>query len=141
MQLCRDTITLYNGRYEPRLDREVWRLTLIEGVSWYQTSGAAQRKTQLSPQDTLFLRIPIDARTKGKIYVDPLEYKRLADPTDTYTLNEGDIVVHGIADVDILSPAEAHRLYPGAVTILSVRDNRRAPNAPHFLVLGGQKWG
>ena len=50
-------------------------------------------------------------------------------------MNEGDLIVPGsdvIADAKLSDIRKRHK----AITILGVTDNRRAPNAPHFKVVG-----
>ena len=80
------------------------------------------------------IRIPLKADAGGKSYVDPVYWRNSADVAGLYTLNEGDLMVKG-AYTDMLTlPAQIKALH--GVTILAVTDNRRAPNAPHWKVVG-----
>ena len=135
--LCDETITVFNNRYDPQSSSDKWEATVISGVSWYGTKSAGAGGQQLSPSNSIIIRIPVNADTEGKQYVEPIEYKRLDDVSGFFTLNEGDIIVRGEVDADFMTPAQAHKLYSGAIAILSVTDNRRAPNAPHWRVNGG----
>lgn len=81
------------------------------------------------------IRIPENADFGGKIYVSPLEYAETEDASNLFTLKNGDIVVRGAVTVSGVKPADLHKLYE-AFTVLGVTDNRRAPNAPHWKVVG-----
>ena len=39
MQLCNDTITLYNRRFDPEEDCDVYGRTVIRGVHWFNSDA------------------------------------------------------------------------------------------------------
>jgi hypothetical protein len=55
---------------------------------------------------------------------------------ELFTLNEGDLIVHGTANETDATPALLHKNHAEVITILSITDNRRALHAPHWKVVG-----
>ena len=138
IKLCNETITVFNARFDAENDRDVYYATIISGASWYDEIASTVDSSGLKAADRYTIRIPIDADFGGKSYVDPISYTREGvDPSQIFTLKSGDIVVKGavIADTDI-RPAELQKQFAEVATILGVTDNRRAPNAPHWKVVG-----
>lgn len=138
MRLRNDTITVFNARYDAANDRDVYYATVISGVSWYDEIASTVDSSGLKAADRYTIRIPVDADFSGKSYVDPISYTREgSDPSLVFTLKSGDIIVKDavIASADV-RPAELQKAYPEFATILGVTDNRRAPNAPHWKVVG-----
>jgi len=82
------------------------------------------------------VRIPIDADFGGKRYADPLEYARSESINGMFTLAQGDVIIRAEIDADGLRPAQLKELCADFMTVLGVTDNRRAPKAPHFRVVG-----
>lgn len=136
MRLCNETITVFNARFDPATDRDVYHGTVIKGVSWFGRNEASTDKTGLNASDSVTVRVPVGAEVEGgKSYIDYRQYP-YADPSKTFTFNTGDIVVHAaVSDVDP-RPATLLKQYE-AFTVLSATDNRRTVNAPHWKVVGG----
>lgn len=131
MNLCDETITVFNARDDP--DRDVCVPTLICGVSWF-CEIASTVDEGLQAANRYIIRIPVDADFGGKRYVEPADW-----PTalEAFTLQNGDIIVKGDAtSVQNPRPATIKTLFPEMVTILGVTDNRRAPEAPHWKIVG-----
>ncbi len=136
MRLCNDSITVFNARYDPALDRDVYVVTVIAGVSWYDEIASTVDQSGLRAADRYTIRIPVDADFGGKAYVDPVGYTS-ADPSVTFTLRNGDIIVRGAVSAGVdPRPADLQKAYTETATILGVTDNRRAPHAPHWKVVG-----
>ena len=135
MQLCNDTITLYNRRFDPEDDCDVYERTIIRGVHWFNSDATTVDSTGLKAANKVTIRIPVDADFGGKAYLPPKQYASAADPSATFTLAAGDIIVLGIGDAD-MRPAAIHDTYSDAMTILQVTDNRRAPRGRHWKVVG-----
>lgn len=138
MRLCNDTITVFNARYDSGNDRDVYHATVITGVSWYDEIASAVDSSGLKAADKYTIRIPTDADFSGKTYVDPITYAQAGSDTATvFTLKSGDIIVKGVVDaVENMRPADLQKRYAEFATVLAVTDNRRAPNAPHWKVVG-----
>lgn len=132
MKLCNDTVTVYNARFDKERDSTVYVPTVIRGVSWYGASKATVDSSGLKAASQYTVRIPLDADTGGKSYTEPWEYKSASDVSSVFTLNEGDFIVKGAFTDTLLLPPKSG----GFVTVLTVTDNRRAPNAPHWKVTG-----
>ena len=136
MKLCTDTITVFNRRINPETRMEDYVPTVISGVSWYSRLRASVGERGLNSADEFIVRIPVDADFGGKTYVDPVSYKAETIVSGVFTLASDDIVVKGIAASGTVSPGTLHESYSECFTVLGVTDNRRAPNAPHFKVVG-----
>ncbi len=136
MKLCTDTITVFNKRIDAENGWDDYVPTIITGVSWYCEIVSAVDNSGLHAANRFTIRIPVDADTSGKEYVDPVEYGAAEDASELFTLANGDVVVKAEVDETGLQPADLKERYTDCFVILGVTDNRRAPNAPHFKVVG-----
>ena len=135
LNLCNETITVFNARYDVESGKDIYVPTVIVGVSWF-CEIASTVDEGLRAADKFTIRIPLDAKFGGKEYVEPVAWPE-ADPASAFTLLNGDIIVKGDASgVENPRPAVLQKLYPEMVTVLGVTDNRRAPNAKHWKVIG-----
>ena len=160
MKLCNETITVFNRTWNAETGREVYVPTIIKGVSWFSELVSAVDATGLHAADRFIIRIPQDADFSGKQYVEPNAFQEKASDTykilgpdskpllsedgdfivyyihdDEFTLKSGDVIVKAAVEESI-SPAQLQKRFVECCTILGVTDNRRAPNAPHFKVVG-----
>lgn len=134
MKLADETITVFNSRLDDFVGYDVYIPSVIRGVSWYDHVESAVTNDGLKAANKITIRIPVDADFDGKSYVDPGGYAT-ADPSTSFTLKQGDIIVKG-EEHSPLTPAQAVEKYGMVATILGVTDNRRAPNAKHWKVVG-----
>lgn len=135
MRLCNETITVFNSRLDEESGMDVYCHTVISGVSWYSDIAAnIEGAGGLKAADKFIIRIPDNADFSGKAYADPIAYAG-GDPNYLFTLKNGDIIVRGAVESN-LRPAELKKLYSEVVTIMGVTDNRRAPYAKHWKVVG-----
>ena len=72
MQLCNDTITLYNRRFDPDEDCDVYERTVIRGVHWFNSEATTVDSTGLKAANKVTIRIPTDADFGGKAYLPPM---------------------------------------------------------------------
>lgn len=133
--MCTRTVTLVNARYDKQADKTVYVNTVLRGVSWFCSIKSSVDSKGLNAANSFVVRIPVDVVADGKVYADPQSYTSAVDVSRLFTLNEGDFLVPGEIRSD-LTPAAIHKIHE-AFTILGVTDNRRAPNAPHWKVVGG----
>lgn len=138
MKLCNDTITVFNARVDPDEGGNVWVPTVITGASWYMTDASTvdASKGGLVAANKATVRIPLDAKTGGRAYIDPVSYADAEDVSGFWTLKNGDIIVKAAVTGANWTPAKLKAAYADCVTVLGVTDNRRAPNAPHWRVTG-----
>ena len=139
MKLCNDVITVFNARVDPDVGGNVWAPTVITGASWYMTDASTvdTSKGGLVAANKVTIRIPENANTGGKTYADPLTYADAESVSGLWTLANGDVIVKGDASATANpTPAKLKKAYADCVTVLGVTDNRRAPNAPHWRVVG-----
>ena len=136
--MCNDTITVFNARVDPDAGGNVWTPTIITGAGWYMTDASTvdAAKGGLVAANKATIRIPEGADAGGKTYADPIAYWDAEDVSGLWTLQNGDIIVKGSATGADWTPARLKKAYAECVTVLSVTDNRRAPNAPHWRVTG-----
>lgn len=135
MNLCNDTITVFNAKLDKSSGNDVYFATVISGVSWFSEIVSNVDSSGLKAANKFTIRIPATADTCGKAYVSPLDYAAAEDASGLFTLRNGDIIVHGAVSVPDPRPAALHKNYE-ALTILGVTDNRRTRNAPHWKVVG-----
>lgn len=135
MRLCNDTITLFNARFDAENDCDTYIPTVISGVSWYDEIASNVDSSGLKAADKYIIRIPENADFNGKTYVEPVVYAS-NDPDKTFTLKSGDIIVKGTVSVADPRPATLQKAFSEVATVLAVTDNRRAPHAPHWKVVG-----
>ena len=136
MKLCGDTITVLNRRWNPETANDEYLTTVITGVSWYGHTVTSADNNGLTAADQFIVRIPQDADTNGKTYVDPIAYKNAVDVSGLFTLAQGDTVIKAEIIATPVKPADVQGTYSDCFTVLGVTDNRRAPNAPHWKVVG-----
>lgn len=133
MKLCNDTVTVFNRRISD--GQYVYVPSVIIGVSWYGTVDTSVGDKGLNSANRYTIRVPVDADFGGKTYVTPNDYKEETITSGVFTFDNGDVVVK--AEItESMTPAalkEAHYEY---CTILGITDNRRAPNAPHWKLVG-----
>lgn len=134
MRLCNDTITVFNKRASN--GDYIYVPTVISGVSWYGSTISTLTDKGLSAANQYTVRIPVDADSGGKEYADPVAYTDSEIISGMFTLAQGDIIVKAAIDTEGLRPAQLKEMCPDFMTVLGVTDNRRAPNAPHFRVVG-----
>ena len=136
MRLCNDTITVFNAAYDFENDIDVYLPTVISGVSWFYRDNISVDHSGFKNTSSIVIRIPVDADFGGAEYVDPKDYTQQASKSGLWTLQAGDIIVKGLAPDSSLRPADLARLFSEKMTVQSVTDNRRAPNAKHWRVTG-----
>ena len=134
MKLCNNTITVFNKRVENH--EHVFYPTVINGVSWWGHVSTSVGDKGLYAANSITVRIPMDADFGGKSYVDSKDYAAAVSPDGIFTLANGDVIIKGVVAVAPLKPAELKAAFTDYMTVLGVTDNRRAPNAPHFRVVG-----
>ena len=134
MNLCNETITVFNAKLNTTTDNDDYNGTVITGVSWFCEIVSTVNEG-LKAANKFTIRIPENADFGGKAFASPLDYAAAEDVSGLFTLRNGDIVVRGAVTATGLRPATLHKDYE-AFTILGVTDNRRAPHAPHWKVVG-----
>lgn len=88
--IFRDTVTLYNIIPQQGREPERLRHSVLPGVFWDGSSGAAYSKTGAAPQDSTVVYIPYRRQ-----YMLPARWADAGYPQDSFTLRAGDILVRG----------------------------------------------
>lgn len=121
--ICNANITIVNRKRDK--DRnEVLMPTVIRGVAWHASHGASGENS-VSSQDTVKVRIPIDADFGGKIYAPRVEYDAMSveEAKMYWTLAERDIVVRGEVTEEEISQTRLAEQFPELFLINSYSDN------------------
>ena len=137
MKQCNETVTVYNARVDPAQRMEIYIPTVLVGVSWHSETISAVVESGLKAANRFTLRIPEEVYASGKTFADPKDYRAAADVSGSWTLQKGDVILRG-ACTDTLTPAQLRERFgaDNVPTILGVTDNRHAPNAKHWKVVG-----
>lgn len=160
MRLCGETITVLNQQHSVDTTFTHYRKTVIHGVSWYGDLKANVDSSGLKTANMYIVRIPADADFGGKTFLEPGsgiwesyyvfdsdnslfddEAVFAVDADQYFTLAVGDLIVRGevTEDDEELTRKVIHDRYERfteVLTILSVTNNRRTQNAPHWKVVG-----
>ena len=136
MHLCDEAVTVFNKKLDADKGWDVYNPTVIRGVSWYSTIESNVDANGLHAANIFKIRIPVDADFGGKEYIDPIAYADESITAGVFTLANGDLIVRAEIDDGDITPAQLKEQHYEYCTILGVTDNRRAPNAPHFRVVG-----
>lgn len=113
-----ETITVYNmipqqGRNSPTIRR-----TVVHGVFWDSTCGAAFSKTGKESGDNIIVMIPDMTSC-----IPVAQWFAQNCPEDKFTLSPGDIIARGECG-DITSAADLERQHTEKMIITAVRDCR-----------------
>lgn len=136
MELCNDTITVFNSKLDKTVGADTYYPTVISGVSWYLQTVTTVDHSGLRAANQFTVRVPVGADFSGKTYVTPDQFAVCEDPALVFTLKAGDLIVHGAVLEEGLRPADLQKRFAEVVTILGVTDNRRAPRGKHWKVVG-----
>lgn len=131
------TLTLFNFRgVNKATARPAYFRTVIKNVNFYTDQQTKiMDGGQIVSADLYKIRIPIDADTQGKQYIDAVAYKKLSDEEarNYWTIENGDLFGRGELE-DFEKEAEfLKQQYTGKV--ISYSDNRRG-QTPHWRVGG-----
>lgn len=126
-------ITIYNRWINPTTKLPEYHATQVKNVSWY----AEQKVTVLDKgpitTNVYKIRIPIESVSQDKTYVTSLEYAKLTDISNVWTIQKQDVIVKGLLDLEIRKPTDLEGYEK--TTVQSVADNRRG-SLPHWKIGG-----
>ena len=127
-------LTIYNKRgVDKETARPIYFRTQITGVNFYTKQEVQTTDKGLVSADLYQIRIPEDADTQEKQYIDADAYAKLEEAEGYWTINNGDLFGRGLLD-DFEKESEfLKRQYTGKV--LSFSDNRRG-GLPHWRIGG-----
>lgn len=83
MQLCNDTITLYNRRFDPEEDCDVYGRTVIRGVHWFNSDATTVDSTGLKAANKVTIRIPMSTL---RTLVSRHDWRRPAAPFSSWPM-------------------------------------------------------
>lgn len=130
-------LTIFNFRGVSKATaRSTYFRTVIRGVNFY-----TDQKTRVTDSgglvsaDMYKVRIPEDANTEGKQYIDAVTYKKLSDEEakNYWTIDNGDLFGRGILEEFDKEASFLKQQYTGKV--MSFSDNRRGCT-PHWRIGG-----
>ena len=127
-------ITIYNRKYDKDVRLDIWQRTVIKGAHFYVDNKVSVGDGGLRSAAVYKIRIPEDAECE-RTYLPEDEYIKAADTSDYWTIQEDDIVVHGICEIEIERPAILKELHKRYCKITSWSDNRFG-GLPHWRIGG-----
>lgn len=112
-------ITIYNRYFdfETRLDK--YQRTVLKGVFWDEKKAVNTIQSGLESADSVFIAIPFQV-SSDKQYLSPKEFEKAEDRSKYFTLQEGDRIVKGNIDFEIISKVSDLDKEYEAFTITSV---------------------
>lgn len=126
-----EAITIYNKIPQQGRKPEQLRRTVVHGVFWDSTSGAAFGKSGKDGSDSITVMIP-----DMPALVPAADWFRVGCPEGRFTLSPGDMIARGECG-DISSVAELERQHTEKMIITAVRDCRfGSPSLRHWEVNG-----
>lgn len=127
-----ETITVYSKIPQQGRTPEQLRRTVVHGVFWDSTCGAAFSKSGKSDSDSITVMIPDMAEL-----LPAAEWFRSGCPEDCFALSTGDIIARGEWG-DISSAAELERQHTEKLIITAVRDCRFGSGCLHHWEVSGK---
>lgn len=127
-----ETVTVYNKIPQQGRTPEQLRRTVVHGVFWDSTFGAAFSKSGKSDSDSITVMIPDMAEL-----LPAAEWFRSGCPEDKFALSPGDIIARGEWG-DISSAAELERQHAEKMIITAVRDCRFGSKSVHHWEVSGK---
>lgn len=116
-------ITIFNKLLDPETRRELMIPTVIRGVSLFNRRSSSAGSEEQSAKPTATIRIPIDADTSGKQYVDEVEYRALGAVSGAWTVQLGDIVVPYATERGAVTETDLKRIYSDVFAVSEFTDN------------------
>ena len=127
------TITLYNQRYDSATRQTLWTRTIIKGASWAGGQKVSVGEG-LQSNDGYSVRIPTRSMPGGFVMRD--EYLKLSDPKDYWTVQNGDVVVLGVAPDAVGGITEITQRFTDCFTITALRTDSLTRLLPHLRLEG-----
>lgn len=115
-------ITVYNKVEQNRQQNspEKWKYTHLKGVFFDEAKAQNMRTSGIISADSLNLIIPFDVEVIGenKEYKEPKMYQE--SPENAWTIQEGDFVVKGLVDKEILAQSDLEDNFDNVYRITTV---------------------
>lgn len=117
-------ITIFNKVLDPETRSDVFRPTVIRGVSIHMVLGSSSSKKNQDRLQDARIRIPITADTGGKKYVPSFRYKSVGGEGNIWTIQVGDLVVPHIADnIEVTRESDLWRNFDDVIVVKEYADN------------------
>lgn len=139
MKLATETITIFHDVTNPDTSYNAWTPTIIRGVSFHGDTATTVTDTGLLAASKFSIRIPVDADTGGRAYVEPHvmdNEDNPGNPETRFTLAIGDVLVKGEETGTDWNPNKLREKYGSIVTVVGVADNRNRPRGKHWKLTG-----
>lgn len=112
-------ITIYNKYFDKASRLDKYQRTVLKGVFFDNKKAVNTIKSGMENADEAMIVIPFSVNS-NKTYKNPIEFQKLIDKSNYFTLQEGDRVVKGDIDFEITGKlSELDKNYD-AYTITSV---------------------
>lgn len=128
------TVTIYN-KYEDGDGLLHYYRRVLNNCFWKETNNEVTVSNVTLQSNNHIIRIP-----QSSDYISPIQWQKLTNKADKFTLQTGDIVIKGDVSFEINELEDGHRLNDflaqykqGIATIVSINDNTDLPNAHYFV--------
>jgi hypothetical protein len=126
------TITVYNKYVDDGAEK--WQRTILTGVFFDGVKGAVMRKTGVASADSLQIIIPMSVQASRAAYAPSKAWTTLTDKTGSWTLQNGDTVVYGALDYEIIKSSKELQNYDDVFIITGVDTKQFGADMAHWEV-------
>lgn len=129
-------VTIYNKYLDKDTRLDKYKRTVIYDIFWDEKKAYNRLQSGLESADHVLLLIPLEMPSNSR-YVSPMEFQKLEDKTNYFTLHVGDRIVKGDIDFEITGKVSDLDKNYGAFTITSVdKKDFGSPHMRHFEISG-----
>src|SRR5699024_10504493 len=111
-------ITIYNKYYDKATRLDKYQRTVLKGVFLDERKGYNRLKSGLESADEVLVLIPFSV-TVNRQYLSPMEFQKVENKENYFTIAEEDRLVKGIVDTEITLPKDLDKEHE-AYTITTV---------------------
>ena len=102
---CKELVTHVYRKYDPATRQNLLVSEVIKNVSWFRTQQSSINNTTVDVKDIIKVRIPLENRE------------------NIPEIKKGDIMIHGIVNIENLSAGQIRDKYSDSFTVGSVTYN------------------
>lgn len=130
-------LTIYNKVYDRDTGASMYYRTVLKGVNWQDTTAVQPTDKGIVSADVAEIYIPFVVETE-KQFMKPKNFAQESEKSGFFTIEAGDLVVHGIVEDELTSAKDEEQLknaYDAVRTIAVVEMNDNgSPEMQHWKV-------
>lgn len=133
--MFKDICTIYNKYIDQETKSEKWQRTVLKGIFWDSSKGAAVRKTGISSADGLQLIIPYNAQCDRE-YMNPKEWATLQYKSKNWTIQSGDTIIKWNIPYEVIKSSKELQSFDDVLSVISVDNRGYGGDMSHWEVMG-----